>query len=118
MNGKSAGNRGPWLAGALAVVAVVAVLAATFRVHVQTYTSYPAGPAGSATYRQEIAFVQCMRSHGGPNLPDPPPGGSITLPETQTALGGGASGATAKAVNACKRLAPRGRETTTIQIVL
>jgi hypothetical protein len=107
MNGKTAGNRGPWLAVALAVVAVVALLAATFRVHVQTYTSYPAGSAGSATYRQEIAFVQCLRSHGVPWLPDPPPpGGSLNLRDSQ------------KAVNACRRLAPRGREMSKIQIVL
>ena len=105
MNGKAAaGNQGPRLAWALAVVAVVAVLAATFRVHAQTSTSYPAGSAGSATYRQEIAFVQCMRSHGMPNLPAPAPGGSITLPE--------------KAADACHQLAPRGREITNIKIVL
>ncbi len=112
MNGKAAGYRGPRLAGALAVVAVVALLAASFRVHVQTYTSYPAGPAGSATYRQEVAFVQCLRSHGLPGLPDPPPpGGSVNLQVTQNGIGG-------KAVDACQRLAPRGRETTKIQIVL
>jgi len=104
MNGQTAGHRGRRLAGALAVVAVVAVLAPTFRVHAQTTTSYPAGPAGSAAYRQEIAFVQCLRSHGVPNLPVPPPGGSITLPE--------------KAADACHQLAPRGRQTTTIKIVL
>jgi hypothetical protein len=104
MNGKTAGNRGRRLAGALAVVAVVAVLAPTFRVHAQTTTSYPAGSAGSATYRQEIAFAQCLRSHGVPNLPAPPPGGSITPPE--------------QAADACHQLAPRGREITNIKIVL
>ena len=69
MNDKTAGNRGPRRAGALAFVAVVAVLATACSV--QTYISYPASSAGSATYRQEIAFVRCMRSHGVPNLPDP-----------------------------------------------
>ncbi len=118
MNGKTAGDRGPWLAAALAVVAVVAVLAAAFRVHVQTYTSYPVGSAGSATYRQEIAFVQCMRSHGVPNLPALPPGGSITLQEAQNGTRGKPSDPTAKAVDACQRLAPRGRKITKIQIVL
>ena len=118
MSGKTAGNRRPWLAVALAVAAVIAVLAATFRVHVQTYMSYPAGSAGSATYRQEIAFVQCMRSHGVPNLPTPPPGGSITLQATQNGTGGKPGDPTAKAADACKRLAPRGREMTNLQIVL
>jgi hypothetical protein len=88
MNGKTAGNRRRWLALALAVAAVIAVLA------------------------------QCMRSHGVPNLPAPPPGGSITLPGTQNGTEGKPGDPTAKAVHACRRLAPRGREITTLQIVL
>jgi len=119
MNGRPAGIRGRWLAGAVAVVAVVAVLAATFRVHTQTYTSYPAGPAGSATYRQEMAFVQCLRRHGVPGLPEVlPPGGSLTLQVTRNGAGGKPGDPTAKAVDACQRLAPRGRETTNVQVVL
>jgi hypothetical protein len=111
MNGKTAGNRGRWLAGALAVAAVVALLAATFRVHVRTYISYP---AGSATYRQEVAFVRCMRSHGVPDLPYPaPPAGSIAPQETQDGTAGEPGDP-----NACKGLAPHGRKITTIQIVL
>jgi hypothetical protein len=111
MNGKTAGNRGPWLAGALVAAAVVAVLAATFRVHVRTYISYP---AGSATYRQEVAFVRCMRSHGMPDLPYPaPPAGSIAPQETQDGTAGEPSDP-----DACKGLAPHGRKITTIQIVL
>jgi hypothetical protein len=119
MNGRPAGIRGRWLAGALAVVAVVAVLAATFRVHAQTYTSYPAGPAGSATYRQETAFVQCLRRYGVPGLPAvPPPGGSLTLQVPQNGTRGKPGDPTAKAVDACQRLAPRGREITNVQVVL
>ena len=116
MNGKTAGDRGRWLAGALAVAAVVALLAATFRVHVRTYISYP---AGSATYRQEVAFIQCLRSHGVQNLTDPPPGGGITLQAPQ-------NGAVAtpgdpwppQAVAACRHLLPHGREITNIRIGL
>jgi hypothetical protein len=119
MNGRPAGRWRRWLAGALAVVAVVAVLAATFRVHAQTYTSYPAGPAGSAAYRQELAFVQCLRRHDVPGWPAvPPPGGSLTLPVTQNGAGGKPGDPTAKAVDACQRLAPRGREITNVQVVL
>jgi hypothetical protein len=119
MNGRLAGRWGRWLAGALAVVAAVAVLAATFRVHTQTYTSYPAGPAGSVTYRQEMAFVQCLRRHGVPGLPAiPPPGGSLTLQVPQNGTGGKPGDRTAKAVDACQRLAPRGREITNVQVVL
>jgi len=118
MNGKTAGNRRRRLAVTLAVAAVIAVLAPTLRVHVQTYTSYSAGSAGSATYRQAIAFVQCLRGYGMPNLPTPPPGGSITLQGTQNGTGGKPGDPTAKAVDACKQLAPRGRRITNLQIVL
>jgi hypothetical protein len=92
-------------------VAVVAVLAATFRVHTQTSFFTGSGPAGSAAYRQEIAFVRCMRSHGVPDLPDPPPGGSISVPSKS-------SDPTSRAVDACKQLAPRGRENMTVKITL
>jgi hypothetical protein len=119
MNGRPAGRWRRWLAGALAVVAVVALLAATFRVHAQTYTSYPAGPAGSAAYRQEMAFVQCLRRHGVPGLPAvPPPGGSLTLQVPENGTGQKPGDLTAQAVDACRRLAPRGREMTNIRIVL
>jgi hypothetical protein len=118
MNGKTAGNRRLRLAIALVVVAVVALLATTFRVHTQTSFATGAGPAGSAAYRQEIAFVQCMRSHGVPNLPDPPPGGSISVPLTQNGAGGKSSDPVPQAFDACMQLAPRGRETTNIQITL
>jgi hypothetical protein len=86
-------------------VAVIAVLAATFRVHTQSAFVTGSGPAGSAAYRQEIAFAQCLRSHGLPDVPDPPPGGSISVPMTQ-------------ALDACKHLVPRGRENTTVKITL
>ena len=69
MNGKTAGNRGPRLAIALVVVAVVALLATTFRIHTQTSFVTGSAPAASAAYRQEIAFVQCMRSQACPTCP-------------------------------------------------
>ena len=74
------------------------------------------GPAGSVTYAQELAFVQCMRSHGVPNFPDPPPGSSITLQVPQNGAGGKPSDPATQALDACKHLLPRGRETTKIQI--
>jgi hypothetical protein len=118
MNGKIADNRGPRLAITLVVVAVMAVLAATFRVHMQTSFATGFGPAGSTSYRQEIAFVRCMRSHGAPGLPDPPPGGSINMQLTQNGAGAKSSDPVPQAFNACRQLAPRGRETTNIQIRL
>jgi len=113
MNGKTASNnRSPRPGSVLAVVAVAALLATTFRVHVQESSfSTGSGPAGSAAYRQEIAFVGCMRRHGVTNLPDPPPsGGSISVQLTRNAV--------SRAVDVCERLAPGGRENTNIQITL
>ena len=88
MISKSTGNRGQRLAVALAAVAVVAVLAAEFRVDTQTSFSTGSGPAGSLAYRQEIAFVSCLRSHGMPGLTDPAPGGSMSVPLTQNGSAG------------------------------
>jgi hypothetical protein len=116
-NGKIAGNR-PRLAIALVVVVVVALLATTFRVHTQTSFSTGSGPAGSAAYRQEIAFVRCMRGHGLPSLPDPPPGGSISVQLTRNGAGERSSDPATQAFDACKQLAPRGRDDTNIQITL
>ena len=118
MKGKTAGNRGPRVAIALAVVAVVALLAATLRVHTQTSFATGAGPAGSAAYRQTIAFVQCMRSHGVPTLPVPPPGDSLSVPLTPNAVGGNFSGPVPQAFDACKQLDPSGKDTTNMQITL
>jgi hypothetical protein len=112
MNGRTTGNWNPRRVGILVVVAaVVAVMAAAFRV--QTYTSYSTGSAsaGSAAYRQEIIFVECMRSHGAPNFPVPPPGGSVAV---QMSPGDPAT----RAVDACKQLLPHGRETEDVRIVL
>jgi len=106
MNGTTANTRGPRHVGLLvAVAAAAALLIAAFRV--QTYTTFSTGtgPAGSAAYQQEIAFTQCMRAYGVPDVPSPSPGYSISMPVPRGA-------------SACERLAPGGRETTNIRIVL
>jgi hypothetical protein len=111
MNGKTAGKRGKWLVGALVVVAAVALLAAAFRVHVQNSFSTSSGPVGSAADQQAIAFATCMRGHGISNIPDPPPGDGVAVRVPK-------NGPVAQAVDACKHLAPSGRETTSVQITL
>jgi len=118
MIGRTAGNRLPGLAMAVVVVAVVAVLAPAFRVRTQNSFSTGSGPAGSAAYRQEIAFVWCMRGHGVPGLPDPPPGDSISVQSAQNGASGKSSDPVSQAFDACRQLAPDGRETTNIQITL
>ena len=72
MNGKTGGNRGLRRAAALAVVAAVAVLtAACGVVHVHFGSSGGSASAGSATYRADLAYAQCMQTHGLPDFPDP-----------------------------------------------
>jgi len=76
MNGKTGGNRGPRRAAALAAGAAVAVLAAC--------GGSPSSSAGSAsaepaTYRADLAYAQCMQTHGVPDFPDPNPSGAISI---------------------------------------
>jgi hypothetical protein len=108
MSDKTGGNRVLRRAGALAVAAAVAVLTAACGVHV----SFGVGSAstGSATYRANLAYAQCMRTHGVPNFPDPTnpsEGFSIT-----GHLNGHATGPLAQANDACEHLLPRGSVTT------
>jgi len=76
MNGKTGGNRGLRRAAALAVAAAVAVLTtACGVVHVHFGSSAGSASTGSATYRAELAYAQCMRAHGLPSFPNPNPSG-------------------------------------------
>jgi hypothetical protein len=84
MNGKTGGNRGPWRAGALVVVAAVAVLATACG------SSAPSS-ASAPTYAQELALVGCMRSHGVLNFPDPNASGGYTLTSNGSLEGAGGS---------------------------
>jgi hypothetical protein len=111
MNGRTDRSQGQWIAGGLAIVALVALLAVTFRVRTQDSFATGAGPAGSVAYRQAVAFAACMRDDGEPGVPTPPPGDGITVP-----LPG--SGTEARAVAACRPLAPSGREDTNVSITL
>ena len=101
MNGKNGGSRGLRRAVALTAVAAAAVLVAACGGSAPPAAS--SAPGGSAYYQKEIAFAQCMRSHGMPNFPDPPPSGSITENVSPTT-----TGPEVRAYNACKQLLPRG----------
>jgi subtilase family serine protease len=63
-------------AAALAAVAAVAVLTAC-----GGSPSISGGSASprSATYQAELAYAQCMQTHGVPDFPDPNPSGSISI---------------------------------------
>ena len=101
MNGKTGGNRDPWRAGALVVVAAVAVLATACG------SSAPSS-ASAPTYAQELALVGCMRSHGVPNFPSPgqgtaPPDSAPTNVNSPQYLA---------AAGACQHLLPAGAHVT------
>ena len=74
MNRKTGGNRGRWRVAAVAVAAAVAVLTtACGLVHVHFGSSGGSASTGSAAYRAELAYAQCMRAHGLPGFPNPHP---------------------------------------------
>src|SRR5438552_16235217 len=79
MNGKTGGNRGPWRAAALAVAAAVAVLTTACGVVHVHFGSSGSASTGSAAYRAELAYAQCMRAHGLPNFPIPNPSGGPSV---------------------------------------
>lgn len=88
-------------AGALAVVAAAAVLATACGSSDPSVTASATG--GSATYGQEVALAQCMRSHGEPGFPDPAASGGFTL--KAATLG---SSQTRVAYGSCRHLLPGG----------
>lgn len=101
------------LGGVVLALIAIALLAATFRVKTQNSFIIPSGPAGSAAYRQAVDYVACMRGYGVPDMPDPPAGAdyaiTVQVPD---------SGPVARAVRACKRLAPDGHGSTNVSVTL
>jgi hypothetical protein len=76
MNDGSGGAFGwSWRAGALAIaVAAIAVLIAACG----GSGGSPPTSAQSKNYQKALAFVQCMRTHGAPNFPDPTSQGIVS----------------------------------------
>jgi subtilase family serine protease len=80
MNNKTRGTRrGRRRAGALAVMAAVAVLATACSTTGSSSSSASSASTGSATYRAELAYAQCMRAHGLTKFPIPSPGQSFSI---------------------------------------
>jgi len=97
MNHQTSGGRAFRRAGALAVVAAVTLLTAGCVVHVQFGSS--AAPTARPPYRAELAYAQCMRTHGLPGFPDPSPSGTFSWK-----LAGNPGSPAAQANDACKHL--------------
>jgi len=98
MNTTTAGNRGLRTAGALALAGAVAVLATGCGV---VHVHFGASAAARPTYRVNLAYVQCMRSHGLPGFPLPSPSGTVSFSGQLTG-----NSPAARANAACKYLLP------------
>ena len=105
MNGKTGWSPGPRYAGALAVVAAVAVLTACGG---SPSSSAGSASTGSATYRADLAFAQCMRAHGLTNFPNPKPSGAFSFTTRSNAK---PDSPAARANDACQHLLPSGSAT-------
>ncbi len=102
MNDKTGGTRLLRRAAALAVAAAVAVLTtACGFVHVHFGSSGGSASTGSASYRAELAYAQCMRAHGLPGFPNPDPSGR---PGSNVHVNFNPHGPAARAVAACEHL--------------
>ena len=102
MNDKTGSNRNLRCARALAVAAAAAVLTAGCGV-VHVHFGSPGGPSSTApgTYHQQLAYAQCVRSHGLPGFPLPGPSGAAGFSRPMTASPGSAA---ARADAACEHL--------------
>lgn len=75
-----------------------------------TTTAAPSGSSGQSTQSQELRLAQCMRSHGVPKFPDPPPGGGLLNAISAAGLNT-QSPAYQSALQACKKYGPAGNLT-------
>jgi hypothetical protein len=62
-----------------------------------------ASPSATSTYAKEVAYAQCMRSHGVPKFPDPDSNGNFDINGNSINLH---SAQVQSAQKACKSLAP------------
>lgn len=102
MNDKTGSNRNLRCARALAVAAAAAVLTAGCGV-VHVHFGSSGGPSSTVpgTYREDLAYAQCVRSHGLPGFPLPSPSGASGFSRQMTASPGSPE---ARANDACKHL--------------
>jgi len=102
MNDKTGSNRNLRCARALAVAAAAAVLTAGCGV-VHVHFGSPGGASSTepGTYQQQLAYAQCMRSHGLPDFPLPSRSGAARASRRLTASPGTPL---ARANDACQHL--------------
>ena len=101
MNDKTGSNRNLRCARALAVAAAAAVLTAGCGVVHVHFGSGGTSSTEPGTYQQQLAYAQCVRSHGLPDFPLPGPSGAAGFSRPMTASPGSAA---ARADAACEHL--------------
>jgi hypothetical protein len=87
----------------LVVTAGIALLTAACGGGSGTAAGSSASPSATSTYAKEVAYAQCMRSHGVPNFPDPDSNGQFDINGNSINLH---SAQVQSAQNACKSLSP------------
>jgi hypothetical protein len=94
----------------LAVTAGIALLASGCGGSTSSGPSGSSSTGGSSKYQKELAFSECMRSHGVPNFPDPSSNGALTVTNSGAATGsaGGSHSAMLAAEQTCRHLLPNG----------
>jgi hypothetical protein len=113
MNEKICGTRSLRSAVALVVLAAAALVTAACS-SPSTGGGGTASTTESATYRANIAFAQCMRTHGVPNFPDPGPSSNFQV--SGAPVGAAAATPSGKAYNTCAHLLPNGSSSNNGQV--
>jgi hypothetical protein len=104
---------GPGRPGSRPAGVLAGVLAGTVLLAAACGSSSPAAVAGPANYQKAVAYVQCMRTHGVPDYPDPNNNGVfISTKENRGDFGGPRA---ASANQACQHLLPNGGQLTPAQ---
>jgi hypothetical protein len=78
--GRDRWRRGPRRAGVLAIIAGIALATVACSSSSTSGSGPSAGSSqagGSTTYQKDLAYAQCMRSHGVPKFPDPTSSGAF-----------------------------------------
>jgi hypothetical protein len=105
-------HHGAWRrTAALAITVGIALLAAACSGSTPHGSTGSSQTGGSTTYQKELAFSQCVRSHGVPNFPDPTSNGNF-INNGQVDM---ASAPVQSAEKACRHLLPNGGQPTQAQ---
>ena len=110
--GREPGPRPPWsrrarIAAVITVMAATALLTAACSASPSSAGSGGSPNAGgSASHPSALAFSSCMRSHGVPNFPDPPPSFNGKFPGSSPQQLGVSESRIRAASEACQDLLP------------